>query len=74
MKGIKERCLWFIGYDRMLNSNYSEFMYSENDIVLFEYDKSPNEFVRILRKSKEQVVDVRYTIGKKHVKLYGIDY
>lgn len=68
MKAIKERCMWFIGYDRLMNSNYSEFMYSESDIVLFDFDPVNTEFMQKKRVSKTPICDMRYTIGKKNLK------
>ena len=57
--------MWFIGMGRLVESDYSEFMYSENGIILFDYSMHHN----IGRKSKEQIVGEKYTVAKKRLKL-----
>lgn len=64
MKPIKERCMWFVGMGRLIESDYSEFMYSERDIVLFDYSKYHN----IGRRSKQMVVGEKYTVAKRVIK------
>ena len=66
MKHIKERYMWFIGMGRLIESDYSEFMYSENDIVLFDYSKYHN----IGRRSKRMIVGEKYTVAKRAIKIF----
>lgn len=69
MNKIKDRCMWFIGMDRLTNAQsngklYTDFMYSDSDIVLF----SRGWDFQIYNKSSEMVVGDKYTIGKRGVK------
>ena len=61
MKNIKERCMWFIGANRKQETNYTSFMFSESDIVLFDWDKHYN----IARTNKDMIVGMSYTVAKQ---------
>lgn len=69
MKKIKDRCMWFIGMDRLVKAQsegklYTDFMYSESDVILF----SRGWDSQIYNKSSEMVVGDKYTLGKRGVK------
>lgn len=73
MKKIKDKTLWCIGSDRLLNQKerygvdyYDGFMYSDcGDIILGVLNKNRAQFSPMfLEKSKPMITCVPYIIGK----------
>ena len=73
MKMIKDRVLWCIGSDRLLNQNerycvdyYDGFMYSEcGHIILGVSNRERGEYSELyVSMSEDMMVDVGYTVDK----------
>lgn len=65
MSTIKERCLWFIGANRLQGSIFSDFMYSDcGDVVLFNY----TDDFDIKNTDKRMIVGISYTVAKQKLK------
>ena len=64
MKRIKERCMWFIGANRKQGTNYTNFMFSESDVVLFNWGDNHS----IARTDKSMIVGMSYTVAKQGLK------
>lgn len=64
MNKIKERCMWFIGANRMQGTKFKGFMYSETDIVLINHDGRFN----ITSTDKNQIIGMSYTLAKCGIK------